>query len=58
MHSFMGQNFQIFPLYILLTRKINTFRSKAFDKFWSRGIGIFEAQKIIKEKLIKLPNDF
>ena len=31
--------------YILLTRRINTFRSKSIDKFWSRGIKTFSTQK-------------
>ena len=31
--------------YILLARRINTFRSKGIDKFWSRGIKTFSTQK-------------
>ena len=34
MHNFLSQNISIFPIYILLTRRINTFRSKGTDKVW------------------------
>ena len=44
MHNFLCQNVLIFP-YILLTRKIDRFWSKAIDKFWSGSISTVLAQK-------------
>ena len=49
MHNFQGQNVQIFPLYILLARRINTFWSNGFDKFWFGGIRTFFYQKLYKK---------
>ena len=46
MHNFLSQNVSIFPIYILLTRRINTFRSKGTDKVWG-SIETFWAQEII-----------
>ena len=48
-HNFLCQNVQIFPFYILLTRRINTFWSKSIDKFWSGGIKTFWVQKLWKK---------
>ena len=45
MHNFLCQNVLIFPLYILLSRKIDTFWPKAIDKFWSGSISTVLAQK-------------
>ena len=58
MLNFLDQNVQIFPLYILLTRRINTFWSKGFDKFWSGNMGTFWAQKIKEKKSTKFTNIF
>ena len=38
MCNFLCQNVRIFLLYILLTRRIDTFWSSGIDKFWSGGI--------------------
>ena len=35
MYNFLCQVVLIFPLYILLTRRINTFLSEAIDTFWA-----------------------
>ena len=48
-HNFLCQNFQIFPLHILLTIRIRAFWSKGIDQFWSGGIETFWARKIIEE---------
>ena len=58
MLNFLDQNVQIFPLYILLTRRINTFWSKGFDKFWSGNMGTFWAQKVKEKKSTKFTNIF
>ena len=39
MPNFLYQNVPIFPLYILLTRRIETFWSEGIDTFWSGGTG-------------------
>ena len=38
MHNFLCPNAQIFPLNILLARRIDTSLSKSIDKYWSGGI--------------------
>ena len=53
MHNLLYQNIRIFALYILLTRRINTFWSKAIDRFWSGDIKTFCVQKITEEKSTK-----
>ena len=49
MHNVLGGNVRVLQLYILLARRINTFWSKSFDKFWSVGIGTFGTQKLYKK---------
>lgn len=48
-HNFPFQNFSIFPLYIILIRRIATFSRNGIDKFWSRGICTVWTQKSYKE---------
>ena len=48
MHKFLCQNFRIFPLYILVTRRIDTFLSKGIEKFWCEDIETYWAQKLIE----------
>ena len=35
MHNFLYQNISTFPLYILLTKRINTFWCESINRFWS-----------------------
>ena len=39
MHRCLNQNVLIFPLYILLRKRINIFWSEGIDTFWSVSIG-------------------
>ena len=39
MHNFLYQNVPIFPIYLLLTKRIDTLWSKGINTFWSGGIG-------------------
>ena len=50
MHGFWCQNILIIPLYILLTKTINTFWSKGIIKFWFGGISTFWVHKITQEE--------
>ena len=50
MHNSLCQNVPIFPLYILLTRRIDTFWSMDIDKFWSGGIEKFWVPKMTQKK--------
>lgn len=45
MHTFQCQNVLLILLYILFTGRINTFRSKSIEAFWSGGI-ITKSHKI------------
>ena len=56
MHTFLGQNVLIFPLYILLTRRINSIW--VLINFGLEVLGHFEAQKVIQEKSTKFPMIF
>ena len=40
-HNFLYKNALIFPLYILLTRRINTLWSKGINTFWYRKSVLF-----------------
>ena len=42
LHNFLCQNVLIFPLYILLARRIDTFWSEVVESLWSRVTGYFE----------------
>ena len=58
MYNFLCQNVWIFPLYILLTKRINTFWLKGIEKFWSGGIETFWTQKITQGKSAKFTKIF
>ena len=49
MHNFLCQNAPIFSLYILLTIRTDTLRSKGMKKFWSGGISTVWVQKSYKK---------
>ena len=49
-HKFLSQIVPIFPLYILLTKRIDTFKCDGSDTFWSEGIGDSLAWKITSKK--------
>ena len=57
-YNFMGQNVQIFALYILLIRRINTFWSKSTEKFCSEAIRKFWVQNLGQEKSTKFVKIF
>ena len=46
MPNFLRENVRIFPLYILLTRRIKTFWSACIEKFWSVDIKTFWVRKV------------
>ena len=56
MHNFLDQYVPMFPLYILLIRRVIAFWSKDFDKFCSGGIETVWVQKIMQGKVTKLPS--
>ena len=53
MYNFVGQNIQIFALYIFLIRKINTFWSKCFSE-----VSGYLSQKYHTRKICKVHKDF
>ena len=57
MFNFLCQNAQIFSLYILLTRRINSFWSEDIDTVCSRGIGTFCYRKA-QTKIDNIYKDF
>ena len=49
MHNILCQNAPIFPLYILLTIRTDTLRSKDIKNFWFGGISTVWVQKSYKK---------
>ena len=58
MQNFLCKNVPIFPLYIMLTRKTNTFGSNDIDKLWTGRICTVCVQNAIQEKSVTFRKTF
>ena len=59
MHNLLCQSVPMFPLCILLTRRINIFWSESIDTFWSGAIGtVWHRKSHTQKKIDSIHKDF